>query len=120
MNKIEKTDNQNEVLFRIEELCHQYEWNHYRLAKASGIPLASLNSMFHRNTFPTIPTLEKICTGFRISLKEFFDYGNNISSPKLEPDAFSLLERYQELSRTDKKLLLSYLDGLQKRNSPSL
>jgi transcriptional regulator with XRE-family HTH domain len=109
----------NQILLRIEALCTQYGWNHYRLAKASGLPLASLNSMFSRNTFPTIPTLEKICTGFQLSLQDFFDYDTTIQPPKLNSELISLIERYKELTRADKKRLLSYLDGLQKKETPS-
>lgn len=104
----------NRTLLRIEELCEHYHWNHYRLAKNSGIPLASVNAMFHRNTSPTIPTLEKICDGFQISMKDFFDYEILPKAPELSSDTKILVERYESLSRPDKKLLLAYLDGLQK------
>ncbi len=104
----------NKTLLRIEELCEQYNWNHYRLAKYSGIPLASINAMFQRNTSPTVPTLEKICEGFHISMKEFFDYEIIPDVPELSPDTRILVERYNTLSRPDKKLLLAYLDGLQR------
>lgn len=106
----------NKTLLRIEELCGHYQWNHYRLAKSSGIPLASVNAMFHRNTSPTIPTLEKICDGFQISMKEFFDYEILPNIPELSSDARILVERYERLSGPDKKLLIAYLDGLQKIN----
>ncbi len=58
--------------------------------------------------------------GFRISMKDFFDYDTNIMSPKLTPETLSLVERYKELPRPDKKLLISYLDGLQKKKTPSV
>lgn len=107
----------NRTLLRIEELCEHYQWNHYRLAKNSGIPLASINAMFHRNTSPTIPTLEKICEGFQISMRDFFDYEILPTVPELSSDTKILVERYESLSRPDKKLLLAYLDGLQKIDS---
>lgn len=107
----------NKTLQRIEELCAHYNWNHYRLAKNSDIPLASINAMFHRNTSPTIPTLEKICDGFHISMKEFFNYEILPDVPELSHDEMILVERYKSLPGADKKLLLAYLDGLQKINS---
>lgn len=106
----------NKTLQRIDELCEQYKWNHYRLAKYSGIPLASINAMFQRNTSPTIPTLEKICDGFHITMRDFFDYEIVPDAPELSPDTMILVERYNTLSRGDKKLLLAYLDGLQRIN----
>lgn len=109
-------NNIHHILLRIDELCEQYGWNHYRLAKASEIPLASLNSMFARNTLPTIPTLEKICNGFHISLKEFFEYDIRPKAPELSLDEMRLVDRYRTLSRTEKGLLGAYLDGLQRRD----
>lgn len=104
----------NQVLLRIDELCSQFQWNHYRLAKVSGLPLASINSMFARNTLPTIPTLEKICNAFHISLMEFFNYDQEPKVPHITSDELELIRRYKELTRSEKKLLLAYMDGLQK------
>jgi len=106
--------NLNPVLLRIDELCRQYNWTHYKIAKAADIPLASFNSMFKRNTSPTIPTLEKICEGFQISMRDFFDYEIQPDTMALEPDARILLDRYSSLSKNEKRLLLAYLDGLQR------
>lgn len=106
----------NPVLLRIDELCRQYNWTHYKIAKAADIPLASFNSMFKRNTSPTIPTLEKICEGFHISMCDFFNYEVTPDTPVLDPDARLLLERYSTLTKSEKQLLLAYLDGLQRIN----
>lgn len=102
----------NSTLQRIEELCEQHQWNHYRLAKNCDIPLASIQAMFSRNTCPTIPTLEKICEGFSISMSEFFDYMITPDHPALRQDEQLLVERYNKLSRHDKEILFAYLDGM--------
>lgn len=111
-------DNLNPILLRIDQLCQQYNWSHYKIAKAADIPLASLNSMFQRNTSPTLPTLEKICAGFQISLKEFFNYEFESDTEQnrllVDSEARQLLERYHTLSKSDKRLLFAYLDGLQR------
>lgn len=105
----------NPALVRIDELCEQNNWTHYRIAKEADIPLNSFNSMYKRNTYPTIPTLEKICDGFQISMKDFFDYDLVLSEHTvLSPDESNLIARYRELSNPDQKLLFAYLDGLQK------
>lgn len=62
----------NFALQKIKELMSERKWSIYRLSKESDIPYSSLNSMFNKNNYPTIPTLEKICAAFRITLSEFF------------------------------------------------
>ena len=105
----------NPTLARIDELCQQNNWTHYRIAKESDIPLNSFNSMYKRNTYPTIPTLEKICDGFQISMKDFFDDNLVLSEhPALSSEETALVERYRELSKTDRLLIFAYLDGLQR------
>lgn len=106
----------NDVLKRIEELLSSYGWSVYKLSREAKIPYSSLNNIFVRNTQPTIPTLMKICDGFQISLSEFF----HINSIPDEKELFSTVEielvhTFRSLSRTEKKLLLAYLDGLTKK-----
>lgn len=107
---------ENEVLGRIRELLEWNKWTIYKLAKASGIPYSSLNNCFLRNTYPTIPTLEKLCIGLNISLSDFFDFKKNpLRDASLSEDEQNLLNAYQTLSVRDKELLNAYLDGLNKK-----
>ncbi len=62
----------NRVLQRIKSLMDERQWSLYKLAKESGIPYSSLNSLFQKNNQPTISTLERICNGFHITMSEFF------------------------------------------------
>ena len=48
----------NDVLQKIKELMEERGWSLYKLAKESGIPYSSLNSLFQKNNQPTITTLE--------------------------------------------------------------
>lgn len=74
-------------------------------------PLKSL-----RNNSPTISTLEKICDGFQISLKDFFDYTENpLKNPALSDEQQELLNAYDTLSAHNKELLRTYLRGLCQR-----
>ena len=105
----------NPTLVRIDELCKQNNWTHYRIAKEADIPLNSFNSMYKRNTYPTIPTLEKICDGFQITMRDFFDYDFVLTEHRaLSPEENTLLERFNQLKKPDRQLLLAYLDGLQR------
>lgn len=60
------------VTERIKKICAAYSWTYYRLAKESGITYSTLSSMLNKGTLPSIPTLEKICNGFGITLSQFF------------------------------------------------
>ena len=113
---MEKLNNENFVLQRMQELLKAKDWSIYRLAKESGLSYSSLNNIFIRSTGPSVLTLEKICNGFQITMSEFFE---NMSTPVFNTDAISaeertLLERYRTLSKADKQLLNAYLAGLSK------
>jgi transcriptional regulator with XRE-family HTH domain len=104
------------TLNRIQQLCNEKGWTIYKLAQQSGIPYSNLNNIFNRGTQPTVPTLEKICSGFNITLSEFFtkDTPLNIASDNLSIEEHQIIDRYRTLNRNDKKLFQAYLDGLTK------
>lgn len=62
-----------DCLVRIKQLMKQQQISEYKLSKASGIPLSTINSLFHKGNSPTIPTLEGICRGLNITMSEFFN-----------------------------------------------
>ncbi len=103
----------NDVLARIITLCNERGWSTYKLAKESNIPYSSLNNMINRNTFPTIPTLIKICSGFDIPIYEFFLYNDDTVIPKiLSQRECILLENYRNLPSQQRYLLEAYIQGL--------
>lgn len=108
--------NENEVLERIQYFLKLKHWSVYKLAKESKLPYSSLNNIFVRKTSPTIPTLEKICDGFGISVSEFFSYQTNpLKSDNLTEKEQDIVNSYRSLSEKDKELLAAYLNGLCKR-----
>lgn len=108
--------NNFDTLNRIQQLCRLNGWTLYKLAQQSGIPYSNLNNIINRGTQPTIPTLEKICYGFDITLAEFFstDTPLNLASDNLSIVERKIIERYRTLNKNDKKLFQAYLDGLTK------
>lgn len=107
--------NTNLTLLRIQELCNQRGWSIYKLAQESGIAYSSLNNIFLRNTQPTIPTLEKICNGFNISLSDFFNNETNVNTTVLSQDESELLECYRKISKANKKTLKSFTTFLSEQ-----
>lgn len=58
-------------LDRIEELCNDRGWSHYRLAKEMDISPNSIGNLFRRTTVPSIPTL-RIYARYSVSPWESF------------------------------------------------
>ena len=103
-------DEMNDVLLRIQKLMTDRGWTLYRLAQESGIPYSSLNSLFHKNNQPTISTLEKITTGFHISMSEFFsDILPTQKSEDYSEEEKELIKNYNQLSKKNKRLLSEFL-----------
>ena len=103
----------DQIIERINELLAYKHWSHYKLAKEAGISMSSLSNIYVRKTFPTIPTLCKICNGFDISLYEFFDFQENpIRSLDFSEDEENLIYQYRCLSKRKKELLTAYITGL--------
>lgn len=111
----------NPILKKIQSYMKVKNWSIYKLAKESDVPYSSLNSMFLKNTQPTIPTLEKICCGLGISMSDFFENGNkdNLSFIHIEEDEKELLYLYNNLSTGDKERFLYYAMGFAKKSPDS-
>lgn len=109
--------NYNSVLNKIESYMKLRNWSIYKLAKESDIPYSSLNSMFLKNTQPTIPTLEKICSGLNITMSEFFsdEHAQAIPFKEITKDEQELLSLYQRLSKADKERFLFYTRGFAQK-----
>lgn len=102
-----------EVMDRIKQLCESRSWSYYRLAKASGIPYSTLNTMLHKSYVPTVPSLQKICDGFGITLAQFFSEEDETSL--LTQEQKECLEHWNVLDKRSKELALAYMQGLTDR-----
>lgn len=102
-----------EVMGRIKQLCKSRSWSYYRLAKASGIPYSTLNTMLHKSYVPTVPSLQKICDGFGITLAQFFSEEDEISL--LTKEQRDCLEQWDSLDKKSRDLALAYMQGLSDR-----
>ncbi len=60
---------------RLNKLMKQHGWTEYKLAKACSLSESTLANIFRRNTMPSISMLETICSGFSISMAQFFAEG---------------------------------------------
>ena len=97
---------------RIKDLLNERGWTPYRLAKESGLPDATVSNCFRRNTMPTIPTLEAICKGFKITLAQFFSDGDMV---EMSPELNELFKNWVNLTSDQKEAVLILLKSMNRK-----
>ena len=99
-----------DVSQKIKDLTKERGWSEYRLVKESQLPTSTIANIFHRNTIPSIATLEALCDTFGITLSQFFSDGNMIS---LSSEQSTLLHYWSSISPEQRRLLLELLKTMQ-------
>lgn len=64
-------DSTQAVCNRISDLCKKQGITYYTLATRAAIPKSTLMNIFH-GTNPTLSTVGKICSGFGMTMCDFF------------------------------------------------
>lgn len=95
---------------RIHELCRERGWSLYQLAKSSDIAYSTLNTMLNKYNTPSIPTLQKLCNGFGISMTEFWNPGHALSDLTVEQQ--ECLNTFNALTPEEKKLAVAFMKGM--------
>ena len=76
---------------RLRQLLNERGWSEYKLAKRCGLSESTVANIFRRNTVPSIATLETICSGFGITMSQFFAEGDMI---EITPELKELFENW--------------------------
>jgi transcriptional regulator with XRE-family HTH domain len=103
-----------DVLRRILELRERRGWTEWKLAEESGLQQSTISSWYQKGLLPKIPSLERICAAFDISLSEFFA-GDEDSVP-LTPEQRELLANWSALSGRQQELLLDLIKNIPTQN----
>ena len=85
---------------RLRQLLDERGWSEYKLAKRCGLSESTVANIFRRNTVPSIATLETICSGFGITMSQFFAEGDMI---EITPELKELFENWVNLTPEQKK-----------------
>lgn len=101
----------NTVLSTIIAYREERGWTEYQLAEHSGLPQTTISSWYCKNTIPTIPSLEKICAAFDITLSQLFSHGGE--PILLTASQQELLKRWAGLSNEQQALIFSLLDNMK-------
>lgn len=100
-----------DVIERIRKWMQKYGWSEYQLAKNAGLSQSTIANIFHRNTIPSIPTLQILCRAFGISLSQFFEEESE-DDPPLTMEEKEILDYWKQLNGERKGLVLQLMKEL--------
>lgn len=92
-----------DVIQRIDALMKERSWSDYKLSLKSGLSSSTIANIHRRNTIPSIPTLESICSAFGITLSQFFTEDNH--TVQLNSEQQDLFEHWVSLTDNQKELI---------------
>ena len=93
-----------DILNEITRLRLERNWSEYELAKNSGLSQSTISTWYRKNQIPTIPTLNKVCHGFGITMSQFFAEGDDAIS--LTPKQREMLDHWSSLTKKQQELFL--------------
>lgn len=99
-----------DVLAAIVAYREERGWTEYQLAEHSGLPQSTISSWYRKDMIPTIPSLEKICAAFGITLSQLFAEGN--APVSLTESQRRLLERWSRLDEEQQEIIFSLIDRM--------
>lgn len=100
-----------DTLERIRGYMQARNWTEYRLAKESGLSQSTITNMFTRHTAPSVPTLEAICSGFGITLSQFFSGSDNLV--ELSDEQMEVFQKWSTLTKRQKQLVSELIDNMK-------
>ena len=106
---------------RVKELCSKHKVSKYRLAQLTDmsqtalgniIKKESIPTIMNKKSIPTVPTLERICDAFGISLAQFF--AGDGMRPDLTDEQEEILETWDNLNADERRILMNFVRSLKK------
>ncbi len=85
-------------------------WSEYKLSEESGIAQTTISSWFRKNICPSVPSLEKICSAYNISMSQFFNWNNE--PVVLSEKQFELITNYNKLKKEQQEIILNLLKSM--------
>lgn len=95
------------ILAAISSYREERGWTEYQLAERSGLPQSTISSWYRKNLVPTVPSLEKICQAFGITLSQLFAEGD--APVALSESQRALLEQWDKLTKEQQEALFSLI-----------
>lgn len=85
-------------------------WTEYQLAERSGLPQSTISSWYRKEIVPTVPSLEKICNAFGITLSQLF--AEDEEAVTLTDPQKKLLRYWARLSKEQQEAVIKLLELL--------
>ena len=98
------------ILATITKYREDRGWTEYQLAERSGLPQSTISSWYRKNLIPTIPSLEKICNAFGITLSQLFAEDDGAVS--LTSSQKKLLECWTRLSNEQQNAVFLLIEKM--------
>ena len=99
-----------DILATITKYRQDRGWTEYQLAERSGLPQSTISSWYRKNMIPTVPSLEKICIAFGITLSQLFAEEENTVS--LTKSQMKLLESWSRLTEEQQAAMFTLIDRM--------
>ena len=96
----------------VKELCSKHKVSEYRLAQLTDMSQTALGNIIKKESIPTIPTLERFCDAFGISLAQFF--AGDGMRPDLTDEQEEILETWDNLNTDERRILMNFVRSLKK------
>ncbi len=99
-----------DILSAITRYRIERGWTEYQLAERSGLPQSTISSWYRKNMIPTVPSLEKICDAFGITLSQLF--AGEEEPVSLSDAQRELLRRWAGLDEEQQKIILALIEKM--------
>lgn len=100
-----------DILEKITSLRKARNWSEYQLAERSGLTQSTISSWYRKNMMPSIPSLERICNAFGISLSQFF-LEDDAEPVILNSQQIELINITNHLTKEQMDALIKFLNSL--------
>ena len=99
-----------DILATITQYRQARGWTEYQLAEHSGLPQSTISSWYRKNMIPTVPSLEKICNAFGITLSQLF--ATEDAPVSLTPSQHKLIETWTKLNEDQQAVILALMEKM--------
>lgn len=99
-----------DILSAITAYREERGWTEYQLAERSGLPQSTISSWYRKNMIPTVPSLEKVCAAFGVTLSQLFAEGD--APVALTQSQKLLLERWSRLNEEQQSAIFTLIDKM--------
>lgn len=99
-----------DILSVITQYREERGWTEYQLAERSGLPQSTISSWYRKKIIPTVPSLEKICMAYGITLSQLFAEGDE--PVVLTTTQQKLLESWARLNPEQQSIVFALIEKM--------